>query len=162
MVGLSDVLHFWDVLLYIGLFAIWAFVWATHGKRKPRSNDQPPPSIPDVQERSLSANVIGSFVTSGLTATSILIPASFVIIQLGLGNTKVPAESLGQVAFSFYWFVFSIAVGIFNTARFPTMVGRTDLAKDRFSNVLGFMQLLAILLGVIRMAIAVSLLNLNL
>jgi hypothetical protein len=161
MLGISDVLRFWDVLLYVGLFAVWIYVWATHGKRKPRSSDQPPPPIPDVQERSLSANVIGSFVTSGLTATSILIPASFVIIQLGLGNTKVPTDSLGQVALSFYWFVFSIAVGIFNAARFPTMVGRFDLSKDRYSIVLGFMQLLAILLGVIRMAIAVSLLNLN-
>lgn len=161
MVGISDALHFWDVLLYVGLFAIWGFRWALEGKKRARKKDHPAQPIPDVQERSLSANVISSFVTSGLTATSILIPSAFVIIQLGLGNPRVPADSLGQVAFSFYWFVFSIAVGIFNAARFPTMIGGTDLSKDGYSNVLGFMQLLAILLGVVRMASAVSLLNLN-
>jgi hypothetical protein len=122
---------------------------------------QPTLTNPQVEERSLAANVIGSFVTAGLTATSILIPASFVIIQIGLGNGRVPGNSLGQVAISFYWFVFSIAVGIFNAARFPTMVGTINLSKDAFSNIFGLMQLVAILLGVIRMAYAVSLLGLT-
>ncbi len=162
MVAISDFFRYPDLLVFAFVFIIWAFVWGRkQAKKKSQNLNQPPPSIPKVEERSLAASVIGSFVTAGLTATSILIPASFVIIQIGLGNGRVPANSLGQVAIAFYWFVFSIGVGIFNAARFPTMVGTTDLSKDPASNIMGVMQLVAILLGVIRMGYAVSLLGLT-
>src|SRR5436190_23073342 len=119
MMVVGDIVLYPDVLLFSAFTIIWGIAWNKRGKKVSQNKTQQAPANPDVQERTLTASVIGSFVTSGLTATSILIPASFVIIQIGLGNARVSPDSLRQVAISFYWFVFSIAVGIFNAARFP-------------------------------------------
>lgn len=142
------VLRYPDVIGYVGLIVVWLFAWKDKKVKKQ-----------NVNERTLGANVIGSFVSSGLTAASILIPAAFVIVQIGYGNSNFPRVVLDEVRFAFYWFVASISFGVFNAARFPTSVGEYNVSSDPKSNVLGAMQLFAVLMGVFRMTYAIWLLG---
>ena len=141
---------YWDIAAYLILSAVWIAAWAKSRNPKSRATQD---------ERALGAEVFGSFISNSMTAASILVPAAFVIVQLGFDNPKVPPTVLSEIARSFYWFAWSVFLGIVNASYLPEMTNKVNVTKSKLTNTLGALQLFAIMFGIARLVVGMMMLG---
>lgn len=100
-------------------------------------------------ERELAANALNSASVAGITAVSILIPASLLIVQIAFDKTGVPRESLEDVFRASAWFLVSLIFGIILIFLIPMQCPKNNVARILVTGIPFGPQLIALLIGVI-------------
>lgn len=104
----------------------------------------------DPESRSLGATTLSSASTAGITAVSILIPASLLVVQLGSGTgAQLPPEALSYVFRAAVWFMFSLLIGLILLFIMPIRSQAHNVTRDFRTGVLLDPQLLALLVGMV-------------
>lgn len=134
-----------DILLII-LLLILVLIWYVRWKSESKAQES------DAHERDLGLSTISSQLSLGLTAASILLPASFVIIALGRGaDNPLPISATTQVVIAAIWFTSAILLGFWNSSRLSTLVSMSkyNVAKERTTNVFCATQLFLTMFGAV-------------
>lgn len=128
-------------LVVAGYFALWYLV----------------PCFTDEEIGYIDVDIYIESVKSGLTATSILLPGTFVAANF-VGRKMVEMSHVNTAA---GWFFLSIIAGIVNLARLPTIVGSKEkdqkdiiAIRDLSAGLFGVVQLSGIILGSLRVLCA--------
>lgn len=110
----------------------------------------PAPIPEELERRQLGVETMSGTATAGLTAVSILIPASLLVIQLGRdeGGASLPASALDEVFRGTLWLLLSLILGLMVIYFIPTRAHKYDVSHDLKIGGFYFPQLLALLLGV--------------
>jgi hypothetical protein len=137
----------WDVIVLVigtGLhIAAWSEVRA------------PVPIPDDFQRRQFGADTMGATATAGLTAVSILIPASLLVIALSRGQagSRLSSSALSEIFRGTTWLLISLVLGLLLIYLLPMRAQQYDVSKDPWIGLLYFPQLLALFLGILRIAL---------
>lgn len=131
-----------DIVVFVVLTLIHVAAW--WGYRKPTT-------VSDVSEREFAASTMSGTATAGITAVSILIPASLLVVQLGRGETgsSLPVSALNDVFRGTGWLLFSLAIGLLLIYLLPMRSQKYDVGKDAWIGMLFGPQLLALLIGIV-------------
>src|SRR5947207_8456940 len=101
--------NWWDVIIFIVLTII--HILANIESWRTIKSDR---SLQELPQKELGATILNSASTAGITAVSILIPASLLIVQLGLGTGKpLPSGALDNVFRASIWLLISLVLGLF-------------------------------------------------
>lgn len=112
---------------------------------------------PDFNERSLSATTLGASTTAGITAVSILIPASLLIVQIGLGDhSPLPPAAIDHVVRASEWFVASLSFGLLIIFLVPMKANLFNVARYFQIGILVGPQLITLWIGMIRLVQGLS------
>jgi hypothetical protein len=137
----------WDLVVFVILVGIHIAAW---------SEFRTPAPIPDALEwRQFGATTMGGTATAGLTAVSILIPASLLVIQLARGpaGSPLPTSALSEIFRGTTWLLGSMVLGLFVIYLLPMRSQSYDVSRDPVIGLLYFPQLLALFLGILRIAL---------
>ena len=126
------------IVLLVILIVIWSIRWKSESKAQET----------DVHERDLGISTVSRQLSIGLTAASILLPASFVIITLGREvENPLPIAATTQVIIAAIWFTVAIITGFWNASRLPTYISKYNVAMESMTNVLCASQLFLTMFG---------------
>ena len=106
-------------------------------------------------ERQFSASALNSAASAGVTAVSILIPASLLIIQLASGNHAIPHLALVYVFRGTIWFLFSLALGLFLLFVIPMQSQAHNVARRMITMIPFGPQLCSLFLGMVWLVIGI-------
>lgn len=139
-----------DVIPFILLWAIHIATWTADSKKLEEC------PLNDHDSRNLGATTLGSASTAGITAVSILIPASFVIVQLSSRTgTSFPPTALYNVFVASCWFLVSLFCGLFFVIfRIPMKALKYNVARDIQIGIAFGGQLLALFFGMLRLLLS--------
>lgn len=133
------------VALYLGAVGYTWWLW--------RSS-----SAPGDQDKELGAHAVWTQLNAGLTAASILLPASFVIVGLGRGlENPMPTAALTQVVLAAAWFTAAILVGVWNAGLLVRQATKINVSQDAITNILLAAQLFLVLFGAINLMLTLFL-----
>lgn len=130
-----------DVVGFLAFFVIYSTVWYIYSH-----------SAFDVE-------LLLRTIEAELTATSILLPATFLALNVLNGQFKFDPL---QIRMATIWFGISIGAGVINLFRLPTIVLEQETDEDRLrmadppSMVIAYIQLSTLLLGGYRTYIAIG------
>jgi hypothetical protein len=139
-----------DVVFFILLGAIHIGAWIAESRKLAES------PLDEADARTLGATTLTSASTAGITAVSILIPASFVIVQLasktGGTATSIPHAASYNVFVASVWFLFSLFCGLFFViSQIPMRALKHNVARDLRIGIPFGGQLLALFFGMVRL-----------
>ncbi len=138
-------IEWWDAVLFIILAGIHIGSWIElklSGKLKPKVQDE---------ERRSGAQMMTASSAAGITAVSILIPASMLIVQLSSNSTSFPLGVVPQVFRGALWFLLSLLLGLIVIFLVPLRSHRTDVRKSLEIGIPFGLQLLCLFLGMARL-----------
>jgi hypothetical protein len=164
---LSD---WWDVLLFIAFTTFHVWVWLSIRKALPKPknfqkilpgdletrNSEIQERGLDLQERQFAATIVASSSTTSITAVSILIPASLIIVQLGFGSKSFPHDALNNVFRASLWFLFSLLLGLYVIFNVAMRSQSRNVAQYFPVGVVFAPQLFALAVGVLRLVIGIA------
>ena len=137
-------LIFWsDVIAFLVLMGIHFLAWTSIEHKLPGDvTDEP-------EVRSFGQKAIGHAVRTCIVATTVLIPGSLLIAQLGItSSAPLPPETLQHIFRASLWFLLSIFAGLFMTGWIP-MRGQThDVSRDKRPAMVFGVQLFSLFVGV--------------
>jgi hypothetical protein len=137
--------EWWDMSAFIILAAIHIGSWVElkrSGKLKRKVQDE---------ERRSGAQMMTASSAAGVTAVSILVPASMLIVQLSSNSTSFPVGVLSQVFRGALWFLLSLLLGLIVIFLVPLRSHRTDVRKSLETGIPFGLQLLCLFLGMARL-----------
>ena len=135
-----------DGFIFLGILGLWIYTYFS-------------------EERMINLEASEDAISEGLRAVSILLPSTFIAISVGPDLSSLIA--FDHLVVATFWFVISVMFGVWNMSRLPrTLVRlRTDSieADENFGTsilggwmpVLGIAQLSALVLGSVRLLLAV-------
>ena len=135
--------QWWDVIVFLllGLVHIGGWLEIRSKLRVTPLNSR--------DEREFAASALNNASVAGVTAVSILIPASLIIIQLGAEKTGFPNRALEEVFRASLWFLLSLAFGLFLLFLIPMRSQKHNVARDLLMGIPFGPQLAALLIGMI-------------
>jgi hypothetical protein len=141
----------WDIIVFVVITIINVISWI---EAKPGLKAD----IQDTESRKFGATSMISASTAGITAGSILIPASLLIVQLGLGsNSKpLPQVALNNVFEASLWFLLSLLLGLYIIWTVVMRSQRVNVTRDFRLGVVYGPQFFALFLGVLRLVLGIS------
>jgi len=150
----------WDVLIFLFFSVLHIVTWlGIRGELRLQSQqDAARPAHETLPDRELGATTLSSSSSAGITAVSILIPASLLVIQFGLdpGQT-LPATVVLNVTRSALWFLLSLFFGLFVLWLVPMRAHKFNVARLFELGIPFGIQLIALLVGMIRLTIGLLL-----
>jgi hypothetical protein len=139
----------WDIILFALLVIVHIASWWEYRTRPAMESDR------DI--RQFGATTMSSTATAGITAVSILIPASLLVIQLGRDpDQTLPPAALDQVFRGVVWLLISMAIGLFLIYLLPMRAQKYNVGKDFLIGSLFAPQLLALFIGIIRIVLGLQ------
>jgi hypothetical protein len=122
------------------------------------------PSLPtnnavhtDAEARSRAVSTVSSATTGGLTAVGILLPLSLVAIQVI--DVNKPPKQAGTVELNLFvadaWLALSLTMGLIVLWRIGAKGPTRNILYDRWAGIPFGLQLFSVLLGIIRILVAV-------
>jgi hypothetical protein len=140
---------FWDVVLVLVLLMIHGLAWDPH-----RSAIHP---VPPVEERGLGASTMGQTATAGITAVSILIPASLLVLQFSRDGTGALPTVAGKNAFrGILWLTLSLIAGVVVLWLIPIRAAVVDVSRVYEVGILFSAQPVVLLVGVLRIVLGLE------
>ncbi|TVU91024.1 hypothetical protein [Vreelandella titanicae] len=140
---MSYLYQWWDIIVFL-LFA----VFHVGGWLEIRSKLITDP-LNCRDEREFAASALNNASVAGVTAVSILIPASLLMIQLGAERTGFPSRALEDVFRASLWFLLSLAFGLFLLFLIPMRSQKYNVVRDLLTGIPFGPQLAALLIGMI-------------
>jgi hypothetical protein len=133
----------WDVVAFgvVGIIHVASWLEARHLLSRDPKNSLP--------EREFAASSLNSASVAGVTAVSILIPASLLIVQVGYEKPDFPHSALEDVFRASLWFLVSLALGLLLLFLVPMRSQKHNAARDVYIGILFGPQLAALLTGMI-------------
>ena len=143
--------NWWDVLIFILLSIL--YIAANVEMARGLKSDQ---SLQHLDQKQLGATILTSASSAGITAVSILIPASLLIVQMGFVSAKpLPFGVLDNVFRASIWFLTSLVMGLY----LMWINGLQSQFRNVATNlqiVTAFgIQLIALFIGVVRLIIGI-------
>jgi hypothetical protein len=139
--GLSMIGQWIDLLVLVALLIVHIFAWCSLPMRRSPDTDD---------ERRFSATALTGTSTAGITAVSILIPASFVIVQIidPVDQSKLPAGVLLTVFHAAVYFLVSLIAGMLLIFLIPMRANVGNVIVNRGLGILYGFQLFPLIVGV--------------
>lgn len=131
---------YWDILFFSALTLIHIYGWISmreHLKADPQDN---------LEQRQFSANTLNNACVSGVTAVSILIPATMIVLQLAIDQEFKTTTFLFRASI---WFLASLSFGIFVLFAIPMRSQKYNVARILIIGIPFGIQLLSLLIGLI-------------
>ncbi|MCL7944757.1 hypothetical protein [Marinobacter sp. ATCH36] len=135
--------QWWDIIVFL-LFAVFHI----GGWLEIRSSLRSSP-LDCLEQRQFAASALNNASVAGVTAVSILIPASVIMIQLGAEKTGFPNRALEEVFRASLWFLLSLAFGLFLLFLIPMRSQKYNVVRDMLTGIPFGPQLAALLIGMI-------------
>lgn len=147
----------WDVILYVVFFIIQIVSWIEIRPKLSPPGKTPAENLQDLPNRQFGATLMTGASTAGITAVSILIPASVLILQLGLNSSSkpLPQEALNDVFRAVIWFTLSLLLGLYIIFVAAMRGQRFNVARDFRIGIFYGPQLFAIVMGVVRLVFGI-------
>ncbi len=140
--------NWWDVIVFAVLAIIHIASWL---EIKTKLSGAP---MNCNEQRSLGATTLGSASTAGITAVSILIPASLLIVQLAAQpGMPLPFAAVSNVFRASIWFLVSLFFGLIIVFLIPMYAQKHNVARNLSTGIPFGPQLLALLIGMARLVI---------
>ena len=138
------VIRHWDVLLFLSLATVHVGVWLFGVPDNPKRHE-------DKAVNQTAGEAMHSATSAGITAASILIPASFVIVQIAKqpGSEPVPPAVMMQVFKASLYFVGSLMLGLFVEFVIPMRIVAFNVVYQKLIGIPFGVQLFALVAGVI-------------
>ena len=135
--------NWWDVIVFGVVDLIHVASWLEARKRLTKDPKN------SLAEREFAASSLNSASVAGVTAVSILIPASLLIVQVGYEKHDFPHSALEDVFRASIWFLVSLALGLVLLFLVPMRSQKYNAARDHYIGILFGPQLAALLTGMI-------------
>ena len=135
----------WDVVVFVILATIHIGSWAEL-KRSGRLNRR----VQDEERRS-GAQMMTASSAAGITAVSILVPASMIIVQLSSNSASFPSGVMSQVFRGALWFLLSLLLGLIVIFLVPLRSHHRDVRRSLEIGIPFGLQLLCLFLGMARL-----------
>jgi hypothetical protein len=135
--------NWWDVIIFVLLGVVHIGGWL---EIRNKLIAEP---LNDRDERVFAASALNNASVAGVTAVSILIPASLLIIQLGAEKTGFPHRALEEVFRASLWFLLSLAFGLVILFLIPMRSQKYNVTRDLLTGILLGPQLVSLLIGMI-------------
>lgn len=132
-----------DVLLFVLFTAM--HVIALYEDRK-KYVGEPNNALAD---RQFSASALNSACATGVTAVSILVPASLLILQIASGSQTIPRVAMEYVFRGSIWFLVSLALGLFVLFVIPMQSQAHNVARRMTTMVPFGPQLACLFIGTV-------------
>lgn len=137
---LSMIERWCDLLVLVSLLIVHVLAWSCLPIRRSPDTDD---------ERRFSATTLTGTSTAGITAVSILIPASFVIVQIiVLHQSELPAGVLPIVFRAALYFLLSLIAGMLLIFLIPMRANARNVIMNRGFGILYGFQLFPLIVGV--------------
>lgn len=135
--------EWWDVVLFAILAALHILAWREY--RRPTQGD----TTSDEASRRTGGQMITASSAAGLTAVSILVSATAVIVQQW--TTSLPVEILTQASRAAFWFLLSLVLGLWVVFLVPLRSPAQDVQKSAEIGIPFGLQLISLFIGVARL-----------
>lgn len=139
-----------DVAVVLCAFIGWAALWYL-------TELPPPPSALSDAQRQLIANSVIEACKAGLTVAGIFFPILVAALSLTrvVGNAKpqFTAATIDNLRITTVWVALSLAAGVWNLGRFPSIVETRLLNRDRWTGAIGAAQLVTLIAAIVRSAL---------
>ncbi|MEO6958936.1 MAG: hypothetical protein ABI228_04150 [Burkholderiaceae bacterium] len=106
-------------------------------------------------DRQFSATTLNSASGTGVTAVSILVPASLLIIQIASDSHTIPRIAMEYVFRGSIWFLVSLALGLFILFVIPTQSQAHNVARRMMTMIPFGPQLACLIIGMIWLVIGI-------
>ena len=104
--------NWWDAIVF-GILTLIHIAANVESWQTIKSNTTLQNELKTVEQKNLGATILNSSSAAGISAVSILIPASLLIVQIGLGSSKLmPPGVLDNVFRASIWFLISLGAGL--------------------------------------------------
>lgn len=112
----------------------------------------------DKEANRFTANAITASSVAGITAVSILIPASFVIVQIAKQKDapQLPPEAMGYVFTAAVYFLGSLSCGLFLIFLVPLHGQVRNTAEQEITGIPFGIQLIALVVGILCLVVGLS------
>lgn len=135
--------QWWDLCAFVLFSAMHIVGWIEIRGRLQRA------PMNALDERHFAAAALNNASGAGVTAVSILIPASLLIIQFTAENKDVPRIVLEQVFRGSVWFLVSLALGLFIIFVIPMKSQEHNVVRRMLTGIPFFPQFASLLIGMI-------------
>jgi hypothetical protein len=148
--GIMTVIFHWlDVIIFLLLLAVHIGGWLE------RRKDFAEHPLDGLEDRVLAATALNSASVAGVTAVSILIPASLLIVQIAFDKTGFPRQALEDVFRASVWFLVSLVFGLVLIFLIPMQCPKHNVTRILLTGIPFGPQLIALLIGVIWFVIGI-------
>ena len=121
---MSSICNWWDVMLFLVFSIIHIGSW-TEAKK---TLDADP--LDDQGQRELGATSMANASVAGITAVSILISASLLIVQIAFEHSSAfPHQALEYIFRGSAWFLLSLLFGLYLIYRIPMLSPKHNVAR---------------------------------
>jgi hypothetical protein len=135
----------WDLIVFVILAAIHIYVWV--GERRAGRINQ----AGTEPARLSGAQIITASSAAGITAVSILVPASMLIVQLSSTSAALPLDVVLQVFTAALWFLVSLFFGLFVVSIVPFRSPTVDVRTSMQIGIPFGLQLFSLFVGMARL-----------
>lgn len=147
--------NWWDFIVF-GILTLIHIAANIESWQKIKSDLALQNALKTVDQKNLGATILNGSSAAGISAVSILIPASLLIVQIGLGSSKpMPPGVLDNVFRASIWFLISLGAGLI----FLWISGAQSQFRNVATNLLLMIffgpQLIALGVGVVRLVIGI-------
>jgi hypothetical protein len=108
-------------------------------------------SARNAEDRRFGAQILSSSSAAGITAVSILIPASLLVVQLSSTGKPLPPTALSHVFSASLWFLGSLFLGLLIVFLVPLKSHKQDVRLSLGTGIPFGLQLLSLLFGMTRL-----------
>jgi len=147
--GRTDWAESFKTVTYV-TFVAWnltyGVIWFHWARYRPEEHAKVKPKSPEALARIVES--VHNFSNAGVNAVNILLPVNIAVV--GLLADKKPVAGLLEPTF---FFMISLAVGLWNLSRLPTMVHKEELnlAYESWTAFFEMLQLSTLIVGTIRL-----------
>jgi hypothetical protein len=136
----------WDVTVFAILAILQICAWV--GMRHAGQRNQ---TAQDAEERRSGAQIITASSAAGITAVSILVPASMLIVQLSSTSAALPLDVVRQVFRGALWFLLSLFCGLLVISFVPFRSPTIDVRRSMEIGIPFGFQLFSLFVGMGRL-----------
>lgn len=140
------IIEWWDVFLFVALALVHILGWIS------AKNDLNAEPMNCLDQRQFSANTLNNACVAGITAVSILIPATMITLQLAYQQDLPVPPSLFR---SSIWFLASLTFGIFVLFVIPMRSQKFNVARLLITGLPFGFQLFCLLIGLTWFVLAI-------
>lgn len=137
--------NWWDIIAFLVLGTFHVAGWLSIRTRLQANPDN------TYEARNLGATTLSSANTAGLTAVSILIPASLLFIQLSSDKSPLPPIAIMNVFRASCWFIASLFSGLILAFLIPMRAHKYNVSRILHTGIPFGFQLVTLLIGMGRL-----------
>lgn len=151
----------WPLVIFIIFSFIHITAFVSRRREMDRNRKTDGSAIPDrdkLEANKFTANAITASSVAGITAVSILIPASFVIVQIAKQKdaAQLPPEAMSYVFTATVYFLGSLFCGLFLIFLIPLHGQLRNMAEQEISGIPFGIQLIALVVGILCLVVGLS------